>query len=167
MKRRDAGFTLIEMVIAVAVAVLLVGGVYSAVVSSARTAERQAMDARKESVRALAIEIIKADLRGRAKVKAEPLKGGQGTVVTLLGTTADGLAFGDPPRSVPEIRYIVSEQGLKCSSGKKENGVGMTLLEGPVRMEFWTAGAWRTIPIGEPSAVRVLVSDPIEIIVVR
>lgn len=62
--KRNSGFTMIELVVATAIAALLVTGIYSATQSSTAAARRQMKFAREEAKTARAIEIMRRDLRG-------------------------------------------------------------------------------------------------------
>jgi prepilin-type N-terminal cleavage/methylation domain-containing protein len=162
VKRNDRGFTLVEMMIAVAISAMLVGGIYAALVSSQRTAGALALDEARDAARMRAVELIRSDLRARLKIKAEPGSGESCTMI--LSTTSDGLALGAMKRSVEEVRYTASPKGLKRV---EEQGAETELATGPVILEFWENGAWRKQSGPGPVAVRVIFSDPTERVVIR
>ena len=162
MRRSRRGFTLIEMAIAVAISALLVGGIYEALVSSQRTAEALGMDSGKEAARTRAVELLKADLRARLKLKVTP--GKEDSAALLLSTTSDTLAVGELKRALEDIRYTASPAGLRREEGKSGP---IELSTGAVAFEFWEQAAWRKQTPGDPLAIRVLFAEPEEVVVIR
>ena len=160
MKSR-AGFTLVEVVIAMAIASSLVAAVYAALVSSTRTAERQKKDSLKGSRRMRTIEVLRADFRGRVDLK---VKGSD----VICQSTADELSWG-PAKRASEVRYVASEEGLVRTQGAGEMMSEILLLQEPVFFEFWSEGMWRKTVSDkeEVAAVRVVFTDPLEAIVIR
>ena len=158
------GFTLIEVVIAVSIAAALTGGIYAALVSTSHAAESQAFDAKRERAKAKAVEILRADFRGRLKLKLEAA--GQGLEAETrisLESTAEGLSPDGLRRALPSIRYIASTAGLK----REEGPIRVTLLDTPARFEFWEGSLWKLAPSKEGSAIRALLGDPAEAVVIR
>jgi len=162
VKRTEAGFTLVEITIAVAIGMILAAGVYAALVTTERTSELLASDASKEAARMRAAELLKTDLRGRMSLKAEP--GPQGGITITLSTTADSLSLGETVRMLDEVRYVASEMGLRRSEGKK---LELVLATEPVAVQFWEKGAWRPATAGDPTAFRVLFGESREPVVIR
>jgi type II secretory pathway component PulJ len=150
------------MTIAVAIAALLVGAIYQALVSSQRTAEAQGTDSGKEAARTRAVELLKADLRARLKLKIAP--GKEESIEILLSTTSDTLAVGEMKRALEEVRYTASAAGLRREEGK--NG-SVELSTGAVAFQFWEQGTWRKETSGAPPAIRVTFADPDEVVVIR
>lgn len=159
-----AGFTLIEMVIAVAIAALLVSSVYAALVATSRSAEAEAERARGIALRARALSVLKNDLRGRIALKVE--SSGDGARL-VLSTTADGLLPHETKRGIVTVTYLTKEKGLHRSEISALGPVEMLLLAEPVKFEFLEKFAWTSKPLGELEAVRVKVGDPAEEILVR
>ncbi len=170
MKTNARGFTLVEMVVAVAVSTTLVAGVYSALVSTTNTADRQQESAVVEAGRTRAIELLRGDLRGRAKLKVEtvPARGGAepGTLM-VFATTSDSLGGDVLKRSVGELRYTASSEGLKRREGDGVQAAEITLAREPVVLEFWSEGLWRKSPKGEVLAIRAKFVNPSEIVAMR
>lgn len=155
-----AGFTLVEVMVAVAVASLLILGVSAATQSTVKTADRQKREARREEERSRATELLRQDWRGRIKVLKPSPSPPAGTRVLLLVTTADSLAGG---RSTRLVTWTASEKGL----ARREGAIETPLLPGPLSLEFWDGAAWRSEPAGMASAVRLILQDPAETVVLR
>jgi len=158
-----SGFTLIEMVIAIGIAALLVMAVYSALVSSSHIAERQAADGGRESIRARAVDLLRADLRSRTSLKVEArADGGAALDLESLG---DSIGSGQTRRVLGKVRYVASSKGLTREEGKGESL--LVLATGAAALEFWENGDWRKATGGSPVAIRISFSDPAESMVVR
>ncbi len=160
--RKNEGFTLIEMMIAIGIATMLVGGIYGALVSTQRTAGMLAEDEVKDSARSRAVELLRGDFRARGSLKVEA--GAEDWCTLTLSSTSDALSLGALRRSVAEIHYAASPKGLSRAEGK---GSGVDLATGPVVVEFWDRGAWRKQSGDAPLAVRVTFSEPSERVVLR
>lgn len=169
--RRRAGFTLIEMVIAVALATMLVSGVYEVLVSTSRTADRQGMDAKGEELRMRATELMRRDLRGRMKLTVDATlleTVAEGASSFTCSTTADSLGAGRiPGRGGIEVRYAASPLGLTRQESPKSGRKELVLLQEPVRFEYWSGNLWKATGGGEVSAVRVVFLGPTEAVVIR
>jgi hypothetical protein len=150
------------MMIAVAIATMLVGSIYAALVSSQTAAASQAMDSGKDAARMRAVELLRSDLRARLKQKAET--GSEENCALTLSTTADSLSLGEMKRMIEEVTYAASPKGMKRAEGK---GPEIELATGPVGFEFWENGAWRKQAGPSPVALRVTFSDPAERVVIR
>ncbi len=122
---RPPGFTLIELILAVAITVLLATCVYSATQAMSGTARRQAALTSKQTRRDRFEEIIRRDLRGWLPSKSsagasgatntQPVSASAGKQSILkFVTTADGLssfqtaAFPTPKRATT-IEYVLRE----------------------------------------------------------
>ena len=156
---RKAGFTLIEVVIAVAISASLVGAVYAALVSTTRTAHRQERDAGEDARRMRVIEILRADFRGRQELKVE------GGSVTCQ-TTSDGLSPYWITRGT-EVSYEVSENGLLRREGEGDAATEIILTQSPVVFQFLEKGIWREAGAEDPEAIRVIFDSPLEVVVIR
>jgi prepilin-type N-terminal cleavage/methylation domain-containing protein len=169
--RRQCGFTLIEMVIAVALSAMLVSGVYAALVSTSNVADRQGMDAKGEEQRMRAIELMRRDLRGRVKLVVDGTlleRVAEGTSSFTCQTTADSLGAGDVlGRGGIEVRYRASPQGLTRQESPKSGKKELVLLEESVRIEYWSGNLWKASAVGEISAVRLVFAGPPETVVIR
>lgn len=157
-----AGFTLVEVMVAVAVASLLIVGVTASTQATIRTAERQKSDARAEEQRARAIELFRQDWRGRVRVIKPPLSPPAGTRLLMMTTTADPVATPNG-RGTRLVTYTASEKGLSRKEGDAES----PLLPGPVLLEFWDGVAWRSEFGGRQPAVRLQLQNPEETVVFR
>ena len=157
-----SGFTLVEVMVAVAVASLLIIGVTASVQATARTAERQKVDAKAEEQRAWAIELFRQDWRGRVLLVKPALPPPVGVGVIMISTTADPVAT-PSGRGTRLVTYTVSEKGLSRNEGPAD----LLLLPGPVQIDVWDGVAWRTDFSGKQSAVRLQFQNPEEVVVLR
>jgi prepilin-type N-terminal cleavage/methylation domain-containing protein len=153
------GFTLVEVMVAVAISALLILGVSAATQATVKSAERQKSDAREGERRARAIELLRQDWRGRTRIVKPSMVPPAGTRVLILTTTSD--AVSSTFRAGRLVTYTVSERGLSRSEGSSES----LLLPGPVGMEFWDGAAWRSDSGG--SAVRLVLQGPEETVVLN
>ncbi len=146
------GFTLVEVMVAVAVAALLLTGVAGASQASLQAARRQKEIGRREVSLERALEILQADWRGRVKLKKlDPVPGLQGF---RLETSSDSLGKG-ATRATLVVDYLASERGLV----RRESGSELVLLTGPLKLEFWDRHAWRLEPAGPVLALRVMLTS--------
>lgn len=170
-RKGEGGFTLIEMVVAVAVATMLVVGVSSALHATKEVADRQQARAREQATRARAIEVLRRDFRGRVKVKGDAaprLAGLEDWTVFICSTTADSILTGDAKRGVREARYVASGGGLEREESGSAGKAKTTLADGGVTMEFWDGRAWRReLKNDEVYALRVAFLSPPEVVVIR
>ncbi|HLY08748.1 MAG TPA: prepilin-type N-terminal cleavage/methylation domain-containing protein [Planctomycetota bacterium] len=157
-----SGFTLVEVMVAVAVASLLVLGVTASTQATLRTAERQQSDARRAEERARAVELVRQDWRGSLRAIRPPVSPPAGVRVFQLTTSADSLVPSGG-RGVRLATYTASEKGLTRSEGGSE----VLLIPGPVVLEYWDGVGWRPELEGRPQAIRLQVRDPDEQILVR
>jgi prepilin-type N-terminal cleavage/methylation domain-containing protein len=166
-----AGFTLVEMVIAVAIATMLVSGVYAALVSTSGTADRQGADAKGEELRMRAVELMRRDLRGRMKIVVDATlleTVAEGSSAFTCQTTADSLGTGQAlSRGGVEVRYTASPKGITRQESPKSGRKELVLLEEPTRFEYWIGNLWKATGKGEVSAVRVIFEGPPETVVFR
>jgi prepilin-type N-terminal cleavage/methylation domain-containing protein len=156
------GFTLVEVMVAVAISALLIMGVSAATQSTLKTAERQKADAREQEQRARAIDVLREDWRGRIRITKPLTAAPVGSHVLILSSTSDGLLQGNS-RGSRLITWTSSEKGLS----RKEGGQESVLLPGAVVMEFWDGVAWRAEPRGMETSIRVILQDPQETVVLR
>jgi prepilin-type N-terminal cleavage/methylation domain-containing protein len=157
----NAGFTLVEVMVALAVSALLVLGVSAATQSTVKTAESQKAAARVDEERTRALELLRQEWRGRLKILKPLAPPPEGTQVLALSTTADSVASG--ARTTRQVIWIASEKGL----ARKEGEIESVLVQGPIALEFWDGVAWRADPVGPSSALRVLFQKPEETVVLR
>jgi prepilin-type N-terminal cleavage/methylation domain-containing protein len=155
-----AGFTLVEVMVAVAVAALLILGVSAATQSTVKTAERQKSEARQEEQRARAVELLRQDWLGRVKILKPSPAPPVGVRTLLLSTTADSLSN---QRATRLVTWTASEKGLSRSEGKGE----LTMLPAPVSLDFWDGVTWRSEPSPSSPAIRLILRNPEETIVLR
>lgn len=154
------GFTLVEVMVAVAIGALLILGVSAATQSTVRTAERQKADARLEEQRARAVEILRQDWRGRVKILKPATTPPAGVRLLLLSTTADSLSN---YRATRLVTWTASEKGLSRGEGSVETLV----IPGPVALDFWDGVSWRSEPAGSSPAIRLQLHQPEETVVLR
>jgi prepilin-type N-terminal cleavage/methylation domain-containing protein len=154
------GFTLVEVMVAVAIGALLILGVSAATQATVKTAERQKADARLEEQRARAVELLRQDWRGRVKILKPATAPPAGVRRVLLSTTADSLSNS---RATRLVVWSASEKGLS----RQEGNVETTILPGPVSMDFWDGVAWRPEAPGSSPAMRLQLQDPEEAVVLR
>lgn len=155
----NRGFTLVEVMVAVAVSALLVLGVSAATQATVKTAERQKAEAIDGERRARAVELLRQDWRGRTKFAKPSMAPPAGTRVLILTTTSD--AVSSTARATRMVTYTASEKGLFRGEGNSES----LLLPGPVVMEFWDGSGWRADPGG--SSIRLVLQRPEETIVLN
>jgi prepilin-type N-terminal cleavage/methylation domain-containing protein len=110
MNCRHEGFTLIEMIVAMAIGVMLVTGVYAATQSMTRAARTQADAAKTGAPLRRAEEIVRNDLRGW--IENTPTNTGamgDETVLLSFTTASDSLVMASLPgaRSSISVRYLV------------------------------------------------------------
>jgi prepilin-type N-terminal cleavage/methylation domain-containing protein len=156
------GFTLVEVMVAVAIAALLILGVSAATQSTIQTAERQKAEARQEEQRARAVELLRQDWRGRLRIVKPTITPPAGTRVLSLSTTADSVSASNA-RASRLVTWTASERGLSRKEADLESGI----LPGPVVLEFWDGVAWRAEPGGAQPALRLLLQNPEESVVLR
>jgi prepilin-type N-terminal cleavage/methylation domain-containing protein len=154
------GFTLVEVMVAVAIGALLILGVSAATQSTVKTSERQKADARLEEQRSRAVELLRQDWRGRVKIQRPATIPPAGVRVLLFSTTADSLTNS---RATRMVAWTASEKGLSRSEGNAET----MMLAGPIALEFWDGVSWRAEPAGSSPAIRLQLHHPEETVVLR
>jgi len=151
------GFTLVEVMVAVAVTALLVLGVSAAVRGAVDSAKVREAGARLDERRGRAVELLRADWKSRLLIRPAPY--GPGESSFALVSTADSLAG---ERS-SEVVYAASEKGLARREGKE----GILLVPEPVQLEFWDGVSWAKEPRKGIVALRLILNRPAETIVIR
>lgn len=154
------GFTLVEIMVAVAVSALLVLGVSAATQSSALIADRQKVEARVHEERARAVELLRQDWRGRTKILKPTSSTAEESKALVLETTADSLLN---VRSTREVAWKVSAKGLE----RREGPVETTILRGSLSLEFWDGVVWGADPARNSTAIRLVLRDPEEVVILR
>ena len=176
---RASGFTMIEVIVAVALASLIVGSVYTATVSMTGTARRQREAAREGARWERFVEILQRDLRGwnganeaMREPEMPPLGPGE-RVLLSLATTTDGLrgevadgAMSVQPRSLAQVRYVLRSSAAGFEVVRQECRFGSPCLAFVVlgirqepKIEFLRGGRWteRQPEKERPETVRVTV----------
>lgn len=154
------GFTLLEMMIAVAITAVLVVGVSTATLGLTRSAEGRREEARRQERRARAVELLSRDWRGRLRLISPAERAPAGTSILALSTSSD--AIGGGARAVNDVRWSASERGLT----RKEGGQELRLLEEPVALDAWTGQAWTRDIRGTVKALRITFGRPFEAVVI-
>ena len=134
MKR--AGFTLLEMTIAVAVTALLVVSVSAATAGLARSVASSSEESRLESQRARLVQILTADWRLRIRI----LPTEKNDEILRLVTSSDSLGAPEQ-RTVGDVRYFQTDNGLV-----REEAGRQLLLGGLWTIQFWDGRAWLARP---------------------
>ncbi len=158
MKR---GFTLVEVMVAVAITATLVLGVSAATLGLTRSAEGRRGEARREERRSRVVELLKEDWRGRTRLIVPAERPPVGTSVLAFSTTSDALGAGS--RAGADLRWVASERGL----ARQEGGRTVPLLDGPVTLEAWTGKAWTSDFRGSILALRLGFASPAEHVIVK
>lgn len=176
MRPRTKGpraFTLIEMVIALALAVVMVVAVQSATVSLAGVAGRQKALAAGEARWLRFEELLRRDLRGwkSGKAGAENSSGKDDGLLFEVETTADALTDWNgvegEARRTSKVRYVVRMAAgqfvLARSEGEKNPEAEVPLVQSPDRpkVEFLQPdGRWGTRVAGStrPRAVKLILN---------
>ncbi|MCK6472724.1 MAG: prepilin-type N-terminal cleavage/methylation domain-containing protein [Planctomycetes bacterium] len=171
--RFQRAFTLIEMVIALALAVVMVVAVQSATVSLAGVAGRQKALAADEARWLRFEDLLRRDLRGwkSGKAGSDSQPGKDDSLLFEVETTADALtAWGSgktEAQRTSKVRYVVRTAAgqfvLARAEGEKEQDAGMALVQSPERpkVEFLQAdGSWATRVAGStrPRALRLTIN---------
>src|SRR5476649_2572617 len=111
LTRKRSGFTMIELVIAIAITAILAAGVYAATQSMTQVARRQAAACERQDRLDRFFEIVRRDIRGwiPAPPSSKPQQLGQepafGELTLVLTTTADSL--GASANRAVEVQYVV------------------------------------------------------------
>lgn len=157
---RHNGFTMIELIVAIALAVVMIAAVYTATSSMADSARRQqavaSRDARWNSV----AEILRRDLRGWLQSKqtspapSSPASPEQ-TILLQLSTTADGIAgeivngaTTTRQRATIGVEYMVRKVLSRYElvrtepSVTQETELVLLISEAPPKLEFYNGKAW-------------------------
>jgi prepilin-type N-terminal cleavage/methylation domain-containing protein len=173
--RSNKGFTMIELIVAIALAVAMVGVVYSATRSMADVARRQQVAAATQSRWNSVVELFRRDVRGWLQSKSgAPAAAGtpmaDETVLLQLATTADSIA-GDIVDGVSpnrqratfgveyRVRKVLGRFELVRAepSASKDTEVFLLHLETQPKLEFFDGKSWVEKSNGNdrPRAVRL------------
>lgn len=170
--RSQRAFTLIEMVIALALAVVMVVAVQSATVSLAGVAGRQKALAAEEARWLRFEDLLRRDLRGwkSGKAGAEGTSGQDDNLLFEVETTTDALTAWNGGKAealrTSKVRYVVRTSAgqflLARAEGEKEQEAGVPLFQSPDRpkVEFLQPdGNWGNRMTGSlrPKAVRLTI----------
>lgn len=153
-----AGFTLVEVLVAVAVTAILVVGISGVTASIVATAKGQEKDAKRNGQTLKAIALLREDWRGRTRlidtVQSRRARPADGSLIAFT-TTADSLTASDVKRGIPVLYYAASPAGLVRKEIRSEGEVAITLHEEPVLLEYWNGRSWNPDPEGYISALRL------------
>jgi type II secretory pathway pseudopilin PulG len=186
--RRASGFTVIEIVIAIALSVSMIVSIYSATQAMSNTAIRQkelsAQDMRRERF----VEILRHDLRGWA-VQNQPSAATPTTPATSPGadsdqpllkfnTTADALSGSmqgavSCPRAIANLQYVLrkSPSGfelIRMESSPSGSSSELRLIqsaEAP-KVEFYYGSKWSSQWTGKqrPPILRLTIAGRVQVI---
>ncbi|HYG76278.1 MAG TPA: hypothetical protein VEK08_14835 [Planctomycetota bacterium] len=160
--RRPSGFTFVEMIIAIGLAVTIVASVYSATQSMSETARRQREITANNLRREKFVEILRRDVRGwvvpteLSPSIQQPERADGEEELLRFSTSADGVAGSlqsgaeTGNRGLTGVRYVVRKMGEKSAALVRiENSEGnrtveLILLDGkaPVRIDFFDGAQW-------------------------
>lgn len=180
--RRANGFTLIEVVIAIAITTLLVAAVYAATQSMTGLAQRQKAAAAEDSRREAFQRILRRDLRGWLAPKTQssaaagnqPSAGGQ--ALLRFSTSADGLSSGvvdgalaQQSRAVANVEYAMQSGPFGFDVIRSEsNSAGnpplvLALMRFAVspRIEYFDGAKWNSQwnSPERPKAIRIIAGE--------
>lgn len=158
--RRERAFTLIEVIIAIALSTAMVVAVYSATRSMTGVAKRQQEAARTGNRLARTLDILHRDLRGWLPAGAKDLstpKGpqGQDDPALLFRTTANGLGIqtegnAEAGSATAVIRYTNAKDSkgfvfLRTESSGKAHAFTVDLFRSnePILVEFFDGSDWK------------------------
>lgn len=182
-RRRPAGFTVIEMVIAIAVAVSMIVAVYSATRSMSDTAKRQKEMALQNMRQQKFADILRHDLRGwvvqtqsgaiSAAAISTPSESEGSQSLLQFNTTADGLSSAvqagsaDPMRAITKLQYSLRKNGdafqiVRIETGADGKGSELVLQSAQaLKMEFFDGTKWVSQWSGRqrPTLIRITSAD--------
>ncbi len=154
------GFTLIEVMVAVAITAVLGIAVSAAAAGLARSAEGRGKEARREERRSRGVELLSQDWRGRTRLIVPVERSPAGTSVLALATTSD--ALGTVGRTGSDVRWFASERGLS----RREADRVWPVIEESVVLEVWTGQGWTREIQGVAKALRLTFRSPAEQVVI-
>jgi type II secretory pathway pseudopilin PulG len=164
--RRPTGFTVIEMVIAIALAISMIVAVYSATRTMSDTAQRQKEYSLKNMRQQKFVEVVRRDLRGwviqtQATVTAPPTSSGASSLaeesqaLLRFNTTADGLSSAiqagsaNDMRGISNLQYVLRKNGdgleiVRIEAGADGKGCELALFQSgnSLKMEFFDGIKW-------------------------
>jgi prepilin-type N-terminal cleavage/methylation domain-containing protein len=156
-----AGFTLVEVMVAVGVSALLIVGVVGVTRSTVEVGERQNADARRDERRSRGIEVLRQDWRERLRLLKPEKDPPAGVQQFSLMTAADGVS-GDGSRRACTATITASDRGLYRKEGTSE----LLLIPGSVTVQFWDGASWNSDVPRQALSLRLLLRDPEETVVV-
>lgn len=187
-QRRPSGFTVIEMVIAIALAVSMIVSVYSATRAMSDTAQRQKDLSLQNLRRQRFADILRRDLRGwvvqaQSGAMTAPAPAGAQTqsdeTQSLLqfNTTTDSLASAiqtgssDAMRGITNLQYALRKNGDNSEIVRIEvggNACELALLQSThaLKIEFFDGTKWASQWSGKqrPALIRVTVEGRVNVI---
>jgi prepilin-type N-terminal cleavage/methylation domain-containing protein len=165
--RSAAGFTLVEVVIALAISVILVTAIQAAVAGTTRHAQTDEIAGRILEHRLRTLEIMQSDLRGRMRARVETSLVDDGSSTLALSTTADTVGAPSCRRGIGEVRYIAGPGGLRRVEVSSTGTSELSISSDPASFEFLSGGAWHSRGTGAFEALRVNFGKPEESLVLR
>jgi prepilin-type N-terminal cleavage/methylation domain-containing protein len=170
---RSAGFTLIEVVVATAVATVLILATASLTTTLATAAARQKAASSAQGRRALALALLRHDFGGRLAVA--PAQGARGdsdgsTRQIEFSTTADAFGREGQGRFQRHLQYRAGPQGLWRGESETGSTPVVPVLEEPVTFDFWdpVSKSWADQPSPRTTALRLtFLRVPAERVIVR
>ncbi len=177
-RRQRQGFTLIELVLAIAITALLGTCVYSVTQSMSATARRQQEAAGKQARRDRFEELLRRDLRGWLPSKSAPQAQKQAESPDNLtsfqfNTSADSLSGTLSPAQMPimrssNVQYVVRKAAEKfeiarveTSNGTAQSNIVLYQSDAEIVIDFFDGGKWLAHWTGNdrPKAARVTMGN--------
>jgi prepilin-type N-terminal cleavage/methylation domain-containing protein len=178
IRQRDIhGFTVIELVLAIAITAILATCVYSATQSMSATARRQKDVSSQQSRRDRFEEIVRRDLRGwlpsKSAQSTKPTESSDVLSSLQFNTSADSLSGTISASPTPMLRstavqYIVHKVGdsyeferLEMASGNAQFKVVLFRSTAEMVIEFFDGSKWLPGWTGNdrPKAIRIAMGD--------
>lgn len=174
LKYVSRGFTVLELIVALAIAVVLIVAVNSVTHALTDTARRQRELSEQALRREKFAELLRRDLRGwlaHDVISVPASKTGDDFPILQFCTLADGLSSnysssGNGTRAIPSVQYFVRKGVIGYDIIRVENGTAggtfeMRLLQcaDQPHVEFYTAGGWidKWNFSRKPSGIRVII----------
>lgn len=172
-RRKSRGFTLIEMVVAIALAAAMIAAVCSATQAMSATARRQQAASRDDARLNRFVEILRRDWRGivwkQGVVQdAHPMREDEDTVILSFDTTTDALASNLNDQAVTvrrsSVKYSVQQVQERFQIVRTESAcpgastaLPLLILNARPKIEWWSEGKWSREHGGQdrPKAMRL------------